>query len=320
MMHADHEPLLRQLNGRVSALHLRQRLGLEADHHARLSGRVRRHFHLEEWLPGPALIAAALRLSLLYGRARRNALRIRRRYQRIVVDGLPAAFDGYRILHISDPHFDSCADFPRVLGEAIGGLRYDLCVFTGDYRFRTGGPIDAALAGAAEVCARLTAPAYGVLGNHDSLRMVPALEAMGLRVLLNESVPLWLGGARLTLSGVDDPHYYRADNLERACGDGGPDGVAVLLAHTPEYYRHAAHAGFRVMLCGHTHGGQICLPGGVPLVYDARCPRRLASGPWRYRQLSGYTSVGAGCSIVAARLNCPPEVTVHELVTPDRAG
>jgi len=68
------------------------------------------------------------------------------------------------------------------------------------------------------------------------------------------------------------------------------------------------------MLCGHTHGGQICLPGGVPLLTDADCPRALARGAWKYHNLIGYTSVGAGSCIVDVRLNCPPEVTLHRLV------
>ena len=67
------------------------------------------------------------------------------------------------------------------------------------------------------------------------------------------------------------------------------------------------------MLCGHTHGGQICLPGGYALTWDARCPRRLAAGAWTYGGMTGYTSVGAGSSVVNARLNCLPEITVHEL-------
>jgi len=67
------------------------------------------------------------------------------------------------------------------------------------------------------------------------------------------------------------------------------------------------------MLAGHTHGGQICLPGGYALTWDARCPRRLAAGPWTYGAMMGYTSVGSGSSVVNARLNCLPEITVHEL-------
>jgi len=66
------------------------------------------------------------------------------------------------------------------------------------------------------------------------------------------------------------------------------------------------------MLAGHTHGGQICLPGGTPLL-TAGGPRRFARGSWRYAEMIGYTSAGAGTCIVEARLNCPPEITLHRL-------
>jgi predicted MPP superfamily phosphohydrolase len=67
------------------------------------------------------------------------------------------------------------------------------------------------------------------------------------------------------------------------------------------------------MLSGHTHGGQICLPGSIPITLDATLPRRMGSGAWQYHRMSGYTSVGAGSSIIAVRLNCPPEITLHHL-------
>jgi predicted MPP superfamily phosphohydrolase len=70
------------------------------------------------------------------------------------------------------------------------------------------------------------------------------------------------------------------------------------------------------MLCGHTHGGQICLPGGIPVLTDCDAPRRMARGAWRHGRLAGYTSAGSGCSIVDARFHCPPEITLHTL----RAG
>ena len=91
--------------------------------------------------------------------------------------------------------------------------------------------------------------------------------------------------------------------------------MSILLSHTPEAYRHAAHADFDLMLCGHTHGGQICLPGGRPLLTDASSPRRFARGAWRYHAMTGYTATGSGTSLVDVRLNCPPEVTLHTLRT-----
>ncbi len=94
-----------------------------------------------------------------------------------------------------------------------------------------------------------------------------------------------------------------------------PEGEpSILLAHSPEIYKQACYAGFQLMLCGHTHGGQICLPGGFPLIVNAQCPRRICRGAWRYDSLQGYTSSGCGSSIVPARFNCPPEVTIHELL------
>jgi uncharacterized protein len=92
-----------------------------------------------------------------------------------------------------------------------------------------------------------------------------------------------------------------------------PDEFSILLSHTPEVYQQAAHAEFDLLLSGHTHGGQICLPGRIPLSLDSVLPRRFGAGPWRYHDMQGYTSVGAGCSIVPARFNCPPEITIHYL-------
>jgi len=107
------------------------------------------------------------------------------------------------------------------------------------------------------------------------------------------------------------------ENLEKAL-DGVPAAApTVLLSHTPEVYRQAAHSAIDLLLCGHTHGGQICLPGGVPVFLDARIPRSLGGGAWRYGDMQGYTSRGAGNSITEARLNCPAEITVHTLHAPD---
>jgi predicted MPP superfamily phosphohydrolase len=103
------------------------------------------------------------------------------------------------------------------------------------------------------------------------------------------------------------------DNIEKASREIPHDAPSLLLSHTPEIYRQAAHAGFDAMLCGHTHGGQICLPGGYPITLDASCPKYMGSGSWHHHTMVGYTSVGAGTSIVEVRINCPPEVTLHRL-------
>ncbi|MGF1615810.1 MAG: metallophosphoesterase [Gammaproteobacteria bacterium] len=303
--------LYEQLLRRIGRLHLKQRLGIELDHESQVFGQGIKFFHLENWYSIHAVIRTSLRLVGLYGRGRRNAADIRIRRNDIILPSLPKAFDGYRILQISDPHVDMDARISHALIDRVRAVDYDLCVLTGDYRARTFGPIEATLEGMQQLRLHLKAPVYGVLGNHDTVRMVPELEAMGIRLLLNEAVAIERRGSVFYLAGIDDAHYYQVDNLEKAAAGIPHEAVAVLLSHTPEIYRHAAHGDFDVMLCGHTHGGQICLPGGFPLTWDASCPRQLAAGVWRYHGMIGYTSTGAGTSIVDVRFNCPAEITLH---------
>ncbi|MGB5718007.1 MAG: metallophosphoesterase, partial [Gammaproteobacteria bacterium] len=267
----------------------------------------------ENWYALRSIIRNSLRLLLLHGRAKRNARQIRLRHNHITLQHLPAAFDDFTLLQISDLHLDMADDFPHVLIEAVRQVDYDLCVLTGDFKAETYGPYEAALQGLQQLRTQLEGEVYGVLGNHDSICMVPAMESMGIRMLLNEQVMLQREGGSIYLAGIDDPHYYRADNIEKA-GDDIPEGVvSILLAHSPEIYRHAAHADFDVMLCGHTHGGQLCLPGGVAVMCNASCPREYCAGAWRYHDLSGYTSAGSGACVVDLRINCPPEITLHHL-------
>jgi hypothetical protein len=166
----------------------------------------------------------------------------------------------------------------------------------------------------ARVRAHLQGPVYGVLGNHDTIRMVPALEEIGIRMLLNESEAIERGGEHIHLVGIDDAHYYRVDNIEKAAASVPVTEFSILLSHTPEIYRQAAHAGFHLLLSGHTHGGQICLPGAIPIILDSDLPRRMGAGAWTYRGMVGYTSAGVGSSILPVRLNCPPEITLHRLL------
>jgi predicted MPP superfamily phosphohydrolase len=302
------------LRRRLGRAHLNRRLGLEDEHEVFVFSRPGAHFfYPENWYSVHGFIRASLRLARLYERAQVNAQAIRVVHNTLVIVGLPPAFAGYRILQLSDLHLDMDPRNARAIGERVRGLEYDLCVMTGDYRAKTFGPHQAVIDAIAVLRAELSAPIYAILGNHDTIRLVPAMERMGIRLLLNESVVLERTDGRLHLAGIDDAHYFQVHNLDKASASIPDDEAALLLSHTPETYRHAAHAGFHAMLCGHTHGGQICLPGGRPLFWDAKCPRALAAGAWRYRDMIGYTSVGAGTSVVNARLNCPPEVTIHTL-------
>jgi uncharacterized protein len=311
-----HEDILAKLEQRLGPLHARQRLGIETDHEAQIFGQGLTFFHLENWYSAQSIIRNTLKLTGLYWRARRNAERVVVKHNDIRFRDLPALFDGFTILHISDMHADMNEVAMQRLNELVDEMRYDLCVLTGDYRGATFGPFEAALDGVGRVRGHLRGPIYGVLGNHDTIQMVPGLEAMGIRMLLNECEVIERGDQQIHLAGIDDAHFYRVDNIEKAALQ-IPDGeFSILLSHTPEIYRQAAHANFKLMLSGHTHGGQICLPGSIPITLESALPRRMGAGPWQHHKMIGYTSVGAGSSVVPVRLNCPPEITLHCL----RAG
>ncbi len=301
------------LERRVGRLHARQRLGIEHYREKRIFGQGLNFFHLENWYSIHSLIRNSLRLAGLHGRGRRNARQIQVRHNRVAIPRLPASFDGFTILHLSDLHLDMSDDLPRVLAERVVDLEYDLCLITGDFRARTFGPWQPAVEGVRLLRRALSGRVLAVLGNHDTLRMTRPLEELGIGLLFNEWHAEERGEERIHVVGVDDPHFYRAHNLEKAFAGVPADGVAILLAHSPEIYRHAAYAGADLMLAGHTHGGQICLPGGIPLLCNARTPRALCAGAWRFETMQGYTSSGSGVCIVDVRLNCPPEVTLHTL-------
>lgn len=301
------------LEKRLGRLHAKLRLGIEAEHEAQVFGQGINYFHIENLKLSHFAIQASLRLAGLYGRGQRNAAQIEVKQNYVKSTKIPKAFDGYTILHLSDLHVDMSQKAMERLTTILQDLNYDLCALTGDYRGETFGPYDATLEGMSWICAAIKKPIYGVLGNHDTVRMLPGLEAMGIRMLLNECETIKRDHQCIHLAGIDDAHFYRADNIEKAASGIPSDEFSILLSHTPEIYQPAALADFDLLLSGHTHGGQICLPGGVPITLDSVLPRHMGSGPWKYRDMIGYTSVGAGSSVVPVRFNCPPEITLHYL-------
>lgn len=307
---------LKRLEKRIGRVHFQQRIGIEQDHATRIFGKGRTFFHIENWYSIHAFIRLTLRGLGLYRRGLRNATAIRTLHNEVILPELPEPFDGFTFLQLSDLHLDMDEDYPPALIEQIKQARYDACVLTGDFRAKTYGDYEPAMAALAKVRPHFSGPVYAILGNHDSLRMVPHIEALGITVLLNEAVTLERDGTHIHLAGIDDPHYYQLDNFDRAAANIPPEELSILLSHSPEAYRLAAHAGFDLMLSGHTHGGQICLPGGIALMTNADCPRRFCRGAWRYNGMQGYTSTGSGASVVGVRFNCPPEITLHHLRRP----
>jgi len=261
----------------------------------------------------PYVVDPLCRLSGLHGRGLRNAARPRLTALEVHLPQLPERFDGYRILFLSDLHV---GQVDEALTAAIGlveRLEYDLALLGGDYQLY-GSP------SAAET-ARLLAPLLaalkpadgiaGVMGNHDSHALVEPLEALGVRLLLNESLELSRDGQSIHLIGCDDVHAFYDHAAQQALTLG--EGFRIALVHSPDFAPQAAAAGCAFYLAGHTHGGQICLPGGRPLLTGMDSHHHLARGLWRLHGMQGYTTTGLGGGTPAVRYNCPPEVVLITL-------
>jgi predicted MPP superfamily phosphohydrolase len=261
------------------------------------------------------MITSILRFTGLAARGQANCLDIRTVVREQPLANLPASFEGFRLLHISDLHLDCVEGFTDRLVEFIKRTPHDLAVITGDFADHPAGYFHDCLQDIARVAEALGRGALAILGNHDIIEITPHLEAAGLRVLLNENTVITRGSDKLWFAGIDDPHFYRTHDFE-AVRRGIPTGAcSILLSHSPETFEDARHYGFNFMLSGHTHGGQICLPGGIAIVRNGRCPPAQFVGAWSHCGLQGYTSAGTGSCGVAARFNCPPEITVHVLRT-----
>src|SRR5438093_4999340 len=148
------------------------------------------------------------------------------------------------MLPLSDVGPDVSDRAMRDVISIVHGVQCDLCVLMGDYRGKTYGPFEKSLKGVNELRAHLKGPLFGVLGNHDSIYMAPSLEAMGIRMLFNECETIVRGDQQIFLAGVDDPHFYRAEDIEKAAFRIPQDAFSILLSHTPEVYDRAASAGF----------------------------------------------------------------------------
>lgn len=251
----------------------------------------------------------------LYQKGVANTLAMEVVHKTFTFDDLPPAFDGTKVLYMSDLHLDAVDGLTEAIIARIAGIEADLFIFGGDLRTEMYGSMAPALRELHKLLGAVKARlgSFGVLGNHDCIEMLPEFEAAGVRMLVNDAVELKRDGQSLWLVGVDDPHYYRTHDLEKAFRGVPEDAFRLFVAHSPEVYKEAAAYRPHLYLCGHTHGGQICLPKLGPVFTHSRAPRRLAQGEWRYDGLLGYTSRGAGASGVPLRFNCPGEITLITL-------
>lgn len=250
-------------------------------------------------------------LSLPYSRQLRRDLVLSEATIDLV--GLPQAFDGLRALLVTDIHAGPFLR-PDILHEAVGRLgtlEPDLILLGGDLVLAR--PIE--IEQNVEAFRSLKAPlgVFAVLGNHDHYtrepdRVIALIEQCGIRVLHNTSTRIERNGQTLALAGVDDMLVGRPD-LDRALK--GTEPPVILLCHHPDLLFEAARHGVALMLSGHTHAGQIRIPGLPVLVRQSRY--RLDEGRYRYRDTELVVSRGLGAVGVPFRLACPPEAVLLTL-------
>lgn len=229
---------------------------------------------------------------------------------------------GLRIGFVTDTHvgpFVSPDDLARATAR-LAGERLDLILLGGDYVSESPRYVGPAVEVLGELVKQAPLGVYAVLGNHDmyvsATKVTAGLEAVGIPLLRNQSMPVTFGGDTLWIVGIDETLLGRPD--PRAAFSQVPKGAAALaLWHEPQFAGQVAEQGAFLQLSGHTHGGQVRIPGVGPLGLPIH-GKRYVMGLNDAAGMAVYTARGVGVYRPPLRFNCPPEVTVIELASPGR--
>ena len=275
-------------------------------------GKSRRYWYMRSCLL--TTLEWGLRLAGYYEKGIQNAQTIVLREIPLYFDNLPSAFDGFRILHLSDLHLEGMPGLVTRVLETLSGTTVDLCVLTGDYRAKMEGPFTDTIDDLQKLIEGIDSKqgVIGVLGNHDSCQMVAPMEKLGIKMLINETYRIDQGSQRIQIIGTDDVHFYYTDQARHALKPAKHE-FSIALIHSPEFYNVAAAMGIDLYLCGHTHAGQVCLPGGFPLIKNLNSGKAYYRGWWDYRGMQGFTHAGVGTSSLPVRFNTQAEIIIYKL-------
>jgi len=238
------------------------------------------------------------------------------------IRNLPADLEGLRIAHLSDLHAGphTPVGFLREAVAMANRLEPDVVLMTGDYADHRAGDLPACT----EVLSGLTAPlgVFGALGNHDhEVGVAPTIEALtaaGVKVLRNSNAPLGVGPTHLWIAGLDDTTGYRGDFCAALAGIPAGEPI-VLLSHIPDVLAKASDEDIDLILAGHTHGGQVLIPGiGAPHA-PVRLGAELLAGGRRMGHSRIQVSRGIGTTVWPIRYDCPPEIGLFTLRAAGRA-
>ena len=255
-----------------------------------------------------------LKVTGYYHKGYGNAKTIRVKELTLKFPNLPDAFNGFVILHLSDLHIDSIPGFASIVIQKIKGLKFDICLLTGDYRRDISGSFSHILK-PLQILSKYIQTSNGtfaVLGNHDTYLMAQYEDQSGMELLINESVVIEKDGQKILITGTDDPFNFFTESALLCFETKGYD-FKIAMVHTPELAKVASDKKYDLYLCGHTHGGQICLRDGLPLISHQFEGKQFNHGKWNIGKMIGYTSTGVGVSGMPVRFNCPAEVTLITL-------
>jgi predicted MPP superfamily phosphohydrolase len=242
-----------------------------------------------------------------------NTKRLDLTFEQVVIPDLPVNFDGFRLLQISDLHLRQYSTQGEELLDLVEELDPDLVCLTGDYTFSSLSlpNVESFFIGLAKRPA-----VVGIYGNSDYREGIcedaRAIWAHYFPFLANSALCLERQGESLWIAGVDDPHLGR-DSVYSAMSMVPEGAPTVLLAHSPEVILRPLDPRIRLLLCGHTHGGQICLPTGTALFHNMPLPRRFSSGRHELDGMTMYISRGVGSTRLPLRYGCLPEITLFTL-------
>ncbi|MEQ8822000.1 MAG: metallophosphoesterase [Sumerlaeia bacterium] len=239
-------------------------------------------------------------------------LRIHRR--ELWIEDLPAAFDGYKIVHVTDFHIHKTLTFDwfDYVVDRANGEAPDLMLYGGDFISKPPHIPDIP-----RVMSRLSAPdgVWFVRGNHDFWRSPHRITRLaresGMRLLDNRAVTIARGAQAIALIGIEDPYVRLRPEDLRELSRGLPP-VRIGMVHAPDAFVQAEALGCQVAIAGHTHGGQIRLPFFGTTISSTAAGSLVASGPGRVGDMLTITSNGAG-AFMPLRVLCPPEMVVLTL-------
>ena len=204
--------------------------------------------NLSSFLAHDVLYSWFFRLTGLQEKGLHNGMDVQVVEQTFHFPDLPQSFDEFRILLLTDLHLDGQPGLSEKLAGLIQNMEVDLCLLGGDVRMKTYGPMAPCLRRLRRLLhhVRSRHGTFAVLGNHDCIEMAVDMEESGLIMLINDSWEINSNGESIWVVGVDDPHYYRVDDAERAFRGIPKNGFKIFLAHSPEAYASAAD--FRSLL------------------------------------------------------------------------